>query len=275
MISKHYRFSILIIVMVIIFVVQSPQIFADLQGAKETSDKALEEMTKAQNEEQNAKNEAANANNAAYNREAQDAANRANDAAKRAQESATRAQNAAEDAQAEVNATESSELSLAQTYADAAKKSADAAKKAAENAFAAAREAQTIADGKPEDPNGGCLIATATFGSELSPQVQQLREIRDNVILETESGTNFMSGFNEFYYSFSPTIADLERENPTFKELVKVTITPMLSTLSILNYVDVDSEAEMLGYGIGIIMLNVGMYFGLPVLGIIGFRKFI
>jgi peptidyl-prolyl cis-trans isomerase B (cyclophilin B) len=53
------------------------------------------------------------------------------------------------------------------------------------------------------EEGGGCLIATATYGSELAPQVQQLREIRDNMILSTESGTAFMSGFNQFYYSFS------------------------------------------------------------------------
>ena len=40
---------------------------------------------------------------------------------------------------------------------------------------------------------GGCLIATATFGSELSSQVQQLRELRDNSLLQTESGQSFMS----------------------------------------------------------------------------------
>ena len=40
-----------------------------------------------------------------------------------------------------------------------------------------------------ESEGGGCLIATATFGSELAPQVQQLRELRDNTILSTESGT--------------------------------------------------------------------------------------
>ena len=122
---------------------------------------------------------------------------------------------------------------------------------------------------------GGCLIATATFGSELAPQVQQLREIRDNVLLETESGSAFMESFNQFYYSFSPTIADLERENPMFKETVKLAITPLLTSLSILNYVDIDSEAEMLGYGISLILLNVGMYFVLPAIVIHRVRKFV
>ena len=111
---------------------------------------------------------------------------------------------------------------------------------------------------------GGCLIATATYGSELAPQVQQLRELRDNSLLQTESGTSFMNTFNDFYYSFSPTIADWERENPVFKEAVKITLTPMISSLSILNYVDMDSEVSVLGYGISLILLNVGMYFVAP-----------
>lgn len=118
-------------------------------------------------------------------------------------------------------------------------------------------------------PGGGCLIATAAYGTELAPQVQALREMRDGTIFATSSGTAFMSAFNDVYYSFSPTVADWERQNPAFKEIVKVTITPMLSTLAILNYVDIDSEQEMLGYGIGIILLNVGMYFVIPTMIII------
>ena len=116
---------------------------------------------------------------------------------------------------------------------------------------------------------GGCLIATAAFGSEMAPQVQFLREIRDNTVMSTQSGTAFMTGFNQFYYSFSPAVADYERENPVFKEAVKVTLTPLLTSLTLLNYVDVDTEEEMLGYGIGIILLNIGMYFVAPAAAII------
>ena len=120
---------------------------------------------------------------------------------------------------------------------------------------------------------GGCLIATAAFGSEMAPQVQFLREIRDNTVLQTQSGSTFMTGFNQFYYSFSPTIADYERENSAFKETVKIAITPMLTSLAILNYVDIDSEEEMLGYGIGIILLNIGMYFIAPAVIIFKIRN--
>jgi len=111
---------------------------------------------------------------------------------------------------------------------------------------------------------GGCLIATAAYGSEMAPQVQMLREIRDNSLLQTQSGQSFMQGFNSFYYSFSPTIADYERQNPVFKEAVKLTITPLLASLSLMNYVDLDSEESVLGYGIGIILMNIGMYFVAP-----------
>jgi len=100
-----------------------------------------------------------------------------------------------------------------------------------------------------------------------------LREIRDNSLLQTESGSAFMESFNQFYYSFSPGIADLERGNPIFKEVVKLTITPLLTSLSILNYVDMDSEAEVLGYGISLILLNVGMYFVAPALIILRIFK--
>ena len=124
-----------------------------------------------------------------------------------------------------------------------------------------------------EKKGGGCLIATAAFGSEMAPQVQFLREIRDNKVLQTESGSAFMIGFNQFYYSFSPAVADYERENLAFKETVKLALTPMLTSLAILNYVDIDSEADMLGYGIGIILLNIGMYFVAPEIIIIKIKN--
>jgi peptidyl-prolyl cis-trans isomerase B (cyclophilin B) len=130
-----------------------------------------------------------------------------------------------------------------------------------------AKETTSVKSGN----GGGCLIATATYGSELAPQVQQLRELRDNQLLQTESGSAFMSSFNEMYYSFSPTIADYERENPMFKEAVKLTITPMLSTLAIME--NAESELEVLGLGLSVIALNLGMYLGAPAIVIISIRK--
>ena len=118
---------------------------------------------------------------------------------------------------------------------------------------------------------GGCLIATATYGSEMATEVQQLRELRDNTLMNARSGVQFMGMFNDVYYSFSPYIADYERENPVFKEMVKLTITPLLSSLSIMQYAE--SDSEVLGIGISVIMLNIGMYFGIPAIVIVGIKR--
>ena len=123
----------------------------------------------------------------------------------------------------------------------------------------------------PVPEGGGCLIATATYGSEMSQQVQQLRELRDNQLLQTESGKQFMGAFNDIYYSFSPTIADMERESPMFKQAVKLAITPMISSLSLME--NTESESEVLSIGISVIALNLAMYLGVPAIVVVGIRK--
>ena len=133
-------------------------------------------------------------------------------------------------------------------------------------------EEEVIANQESEEKGGGCLIATAAYGSELAPQVQLLREIRDNQLMNTESGSAFMSGFNELYYSFSPYIADMQRENPMFKEAVKLGLTPLLSSLTIME--NAESESEVLGLGLSVIALNLGMYIGIPVFGILKLYQF-
>ena len=132
-------------------------------------------------------------------------------------------------------------------------------------------EETVVATQESTEEGGGCLIATAAYGSELAPQVQMLREIRDNQLMNTESGKSFMSGFNELYYTFSPTIADMERESPMFKEIVKAGLTPMLSTLSIME--SAESESEVLGLGLSVIALNLGMYIAAPAMMFYGISK--
>jgi hypothetical protein len=132
-------------------------------------------------------------------------------------------------------------------------------------------ETEKIVTEKKSSKGGGCLIATATYGSEMSQQVQQLRELRDNQLLQTESGSAFMSTFNDIYYSFSPTIADMEREHPLFKEAVKVAITPMITSLSLME--SAETESEVLSIGISVIVLNLAMYLGVPAIVIVGIKK--
>ena len=132
-------------------------------------------------------------------------------------------------------------------------------------------EETVTATQESSEEGGGCLIATATYGSELAPQVQMLREIRDNQLMNTESGSAFMTTFNEAYYSFSPIIADMERESPIFKEIVKAGLTPMLSTLAIME--SAETESEVLGLGLSVIALNLGMYIAAPAMMLYGISK--
>jgi hypothetical protein len=84
-----------------------------------------------------------------------------------------------------------------------------------------------------QDNNNGCLIATAAFGSELAPPVQMLREFRETRILSTVSGTSFLKVFNAWYYTFSPTIANLERQNIFLQAIIKNSIYPLIGILQI------------------------------------------
>jgi hypothetical protein len=80
-----------------------------------------------------------------------------------------------------------------------------------------------------------------------------------------------MTMFNDVYYSFSPIIADYERENPLFREAVKIAITPMISSLSLME--NANSESEVLGLGLSVIMLNIGMYLGVPAIVVVGIKR--
>ena len=147
----------------------------------------------------------------------------------------------------------------AETTGEMAEDAVEATGEAMEDVGEAMQEA--VAD---DNEGGGCLIATAAYGTELAPQVQFLREIRDNTVMSTSSGAAFMTGFNNLYYSFSPTIADMERENPIFQEAIRLFITPMMSSLSIMTLAEDGNEAHVLGLGISVIALNLGLYLAAP-----------
>ena len=117
---------------------------------------------------------------------------------------------------------------------------------------------------------GGCLIATAAHGTELAVQVQRLREVRQTV-LSSESGAEFMGAFNRVYYSFSPAVADMERQNPVLREAVRIALAPMMATLQMMEFAD--TEARAVALGILAISLNVAMYGSPAALAILARRR--
>ena len=78
-----------------------------------------------------------------------------------------------------------------------------------------------------------CLIATATYGSELAPQVQFLRDFRDEKIDKTFSGASFMLAFNTWYYSFSPSVASEVGANPKLQAVMQAVLYPLLLILRV------------------------------------------
>ena len=63
----------------------------------------------------------------------------------------------------------------------------------------------------------------------------------------------------------------MERESPVFKEVVKLAITPMITSLSLME--NANSESEVLGLGLSVIALNLAMYIGIPAIVLISIKK--
>jgi len=81
--------------------------------------------------------------------------------------------------------------------------------------------------------SSGCLIATATYGSELSPEVHSLRRFRDTRILPTFAGSQFMAVFDNFYYSFSPNIAEYVSKSAAARSMLRVLLYPLVKILNL------------------------------------------
>ena len=143
--------------------------------------------------------------------------------------------------------------------APAAGESADAQPAAEEGTDAPAAAA---VEGGEE--GGGCLVATAAYGTELAPQVQALREVRDGTVLSTGAGAAFMSAFNTAYYAVSPTVADLEREHPAVREAVRVAVAPALYAVQAASLAEPGSDASVVAYGIASISLLAAAYVAAP-----------
>ena len=79
-----------------------------------------------------------------------------------------------------------------------------------------------------EHQGSGCLIVTATFGSPLASEVQLVRDYRDGTIRQSYTGSQFFMGFNAWYYSFSPAVADYIATHPLVKSVMQVCLVPLL-----------------------------------------------
>jgi len=127
---------------------------------------------------------------------------------------------------------------------------------------------ETSAATSTQPPGPKCLVATATYGSELSPEVQFLRNFRDNSILKTKTGSSFMLAFNAWYYSFSPTVAQSIAEHPGLRTATKFTLYPLMGILRIgaeaFHLFPANLEASAILSGLLVSSLIGAVYFGPP-----------
>jgi len=78
-----------------------------------------------------------------------------------------------------------------------------------------------------------CIIATVTFGSEVAPEVQFLRDFRDHLVLSTRAGSAFMGVFNLWYYSFSSQVADFIVSHDIMRDPLRLVLYPLLGILEL------------------------------------------
>lgn len=76
----------------------------------------------------------------------------------------------------------------------------------------------------PTLPNEGCFIATAAYGTEYAPEITILREFRDTILLTNHFGRILVT----VYYRYSPAIAEVIKNYPSLKELVRGLLLPVV-----------------------------------------------
>ena len=117
-------------------------------------------------------------------------------------------------------------------------------------------------------PGPRCIIATATYGSELAPEVQLLRNFRDGAILRTQAGSSFMTAFNEWYYSFSPYVANYISGHSTERTVMKGILYPLVGilALSYATFTATSSFPEFAALIAGLLASSMigAFYVGLP-----------
>jgi len=123
-----------------------------------------------------------------------------------------------------------------------------------------------------------CIIATVAYGSELAPEVQLLRNFRDNIVLSTEAGRCFMKAFNRWYYSYNPSVANSLSESDGARAIVKASLYPLVTVLQIASgiYSTLPFTAELSMVLIGImtaVLLSLIYVFPVALLVSFTFRK--
>jgi hypothetical protein len=131
----------------------------------------------------------------------------------------------------------------------------------------------------PPNPTTRCVIATAAYGSELAPEVVYMRHVRDDLIGSSSLGKTLVTGFNEFYYSWSPALADWIGESAFLRAAFRILLLPLVMIAHVAALVFTSTAcaagqtdaASLLGFLAAAIM-TVTVYVLLPVMVVVRSR---
>jgi hypothetical protein len=110
---------------------------------------------------------------------------------------------------------------------------------------------------KYSSSSGGCFIATEAYGYPIEPYVNVLREFRDRFLLANRVGKIFM----DFYYTYSPPIADFIANNDGLRAIAHAILLPV---------VGVSWVALKLG---PVFTMAFMIFFGISLICFVGFRR--
>ena len=79
------------------------------------------------------------------------------------------------------------------------------------------------------ETTGTCFIATATYSTPMTEEIEILREFRDKYLLAKPVGQAFV----DFYYRISPPVAEFIAEHPSLKPIVRVGLIPVVAMSAI------------------------------------------
>lgn len=111
---------------------------------------------------------------------------------------------------------------------------------------ASAETTETVTTGQPSSPPSRCVIATAAYGSDVAPDVVYMRYVRDKLIGSTPTGRGLVDGFNAFYYSWSPSLAERIAGNGLLRAIFRVLLLPLVGIVHItaLTFMGMASMTE-------------------------------
>jgi hypothetical protein len=126
----------------------------------------------------------------------------------------------------------------------------------------------------PPSSAGRCVVATAAYGSEMAPEVVYMRYVRDDLVGSTATGKMLVAGFNGFYYSWSPMVAERIAGSDRLRAVFRILLLPLVmivhvtalvfgATTSIAGTADVASVVAFLAAA----TMTMTVYVVLPVVG--------